>query len=92
MRETGGTRGQTIVYVEVGGYRRASLPARQELARLELARTRPWINYRTCGWLDLTDEQWTILSPAHLLDGIVNTVTGQSGSFQEPGNRRIVFT
>src|SRR5688572_7313666 len=30
---------------EVAGYRRASLPACQELAR-----TRPWINYRTYSW------------------------------------------
>jgi hypothetical protein len=38
-------RVQTIVSAEVGGYRRASLPACQELAR-----TRPWINYDTYSW------------------------------------------
>ena len=42
--------------------------------------------------VDLTDEPRTILSPAHLLDGIVNTATGQASSFQEPGSRGIVFT
>ena len=42
--------------------------------------------------MDLPDEQWTILSPAHVLDGIVNTVMGQASSFQEPGSGRIVFT
>ena len=32
------------------------------------------------------------VSPAHLLDGMINTVMGQAGSLQEPGSRPIVFT
>jgi hypothetical protein len=65
-----------------------TVPERGEWERMS---RRPAPSRERARPLDLTDEQWTILSSPHLLDGIVNKVTGLASLVQNPGSRRIEF-